>query len=255
MKVVLDIRKSVDENAASYFELAKRDKRKIEGAQKTIADYRARIERSAEEAEKEQQKPKAAKRKPEWYEKFRWFFSSDGFLVIGGRDATTNEIVIKKHAEPHDIVFHTDMAGSPFVVVKTEKKEVSRQTLEEAAQFTAAFSKGWKNGMATLPVFSCRPEQVSKTPNPGEFIAKGSFIIRGELTYYSPRMEYAVGSYSGTVMGGPTSAVRKHCEKLIEISQGDAKISDVAKAIKNVLGGELDEIMRVLPAGCKLKKV
>ena len=28
----------------------------------------------------------------EWYEKFRWFYSSEGFLCIGGRDSTTNDI-------------------------------------------------------------------------------------------------------------------------------------------------------------------
>ena len=30
------------------------------------------------------------------YMKFRWFISSDGFLCLGGRDATSNEIIIKK---------------------------------------------------------------------------------------------------------------------------------------------------------------
>jgi len=42
----------------------------------------------------------------EWYEKFRWFISSDDFLILGGRDATSNEIVIKKHTEKNDLVFH-----------------------------------------------------------------------------------------------------------------------------------------------------
>ena len=61
---------------------------------------------------------KRVKIERKWYEKFRWFESSDGFLVIGGRDATSNEIVVKKHVEPNDVVFHADVQGAPFFVIK-----------------------------------------------------------------------------------------------------------------------------------------
>ena len=36
--------------------------------------------------------------------------------------------------------------------------------------------------------------------------------------------------------------------------QGDAKVSDIAKLIKKTIGGELDEIIRILPQSCKIKK-
>ena len=68
--------------------------------------------------EEEQVKRPNIEIKREWYEKFRWFISSEGFLVIGGRDATSNEIVIKKHADKNDLVFHTDIKGSPFHLSK-----------------------------------------------------------------------------------------------------------------------------------------
>jgi len=205
---------------------------------------------------KQQQAVVQKRKKQEWFEKFRWFLSSDGFLVVGGRDATTNEIIIKKHADKDDLVFHTDMAGSPFIVIKKDDKpEIPESTKEEAATFEAAFSRGWKQGMGTLPVFSARPEQLSKQPNTGEFISKGSFVVRGELKYYSPKMEFAVGLLEdGRVMGGPVSAVKKHCSKLVEVIQGDEKTSDVAKAVQKIIGGELDEIIRALPQGCKFKR-
>jgi predicted ribosome quality control (RQC) complex YloA/Tae2 family protein len=254
MKVTLDIRKSVDENATSYFEAAKKDRKKVEGARKVIEEYKVKQSESDTSEEKKIQRV-SRRRKAEWFEKFRWFTSSDGFLVIGGRDASTNEIVIKKHAEENDLVFHTDMAGSPFVVVKRDGKEsIPDSTLEEAADFTAVFSRGWKAGMATLPVFCARPSQVSKTPNPGESLPKGAFVIRGELRYFTPRMQYAVGLFEDKIMGGPVMAVEKQCEKHVRIMQGDDKVSDVAKALQKRLGGELDEIIRVLPQGCKISK-
>ena len=109
-------------------------------------------------------------------------------------------------------------------------------------------------GMPTLSVFSARPEQVTKTAKAGEFLAKGAFYIQGSVTSYHPEMNYAVGMYEGKVMGGPVSAIKKHCKDCVEIVQGDEKLSDVAKQIKKMIGGVLDDILRALPANCKLKR-
>lgn len=255
MRLNLDIRKSLEKNASAYFEKAKKDKKKLEGAKKIVEKYKKKLS-SLEEERIEKKVVVKKKIKKDWYEKFRWFFSSDGFLVIGGRDATTNEIVIKKYTDKDDLVFHTDMAGSPFVVIKREGKkgEIPQTTIEEAAIFTAVFSRAWKKGIATLAVFSVKPEQVSKKAKSGEYLAKGAFMIYGDTTYHHPQMEYAVGIYNDKVMGGPLSAVKKHCKDFVEIIQGNEKLSDVAKLIRKKLGGELDDIMRALPAGSKVKK-
>jgi predicted ribosome quality control (RQC) complex YloA/Tae2 family protein len=267
MRISLDIRKSVGENAASYFEKAKKEKKKIEGARKVVADYRKKLS-ILEEEHVEKKAVIKAQIKKEWYEKFRWFISSEGFLVIGGRDSTTNELVIKKHTNPNDVVFHTDMPGSPFVVVKRERVAglagaagdagaFPESTLEEAAIFTAVFSRGWKQGIGGLSVFSVKPEQVSKTARSGEFIAKGAFMIYGEKKFYRTDMSYAVGVWDDKILGGPLSAVKKHCKDFVEIIQGDEKLSDVAKQIQKKLGkglDELDDIIRVLPANCRLKR-
>ncbi len=255
MKITLDIRKSVEENAASYFEKAKKDKKKLEGARKVVEEYRKKLTVLEEEHAEKKAVPKAPVKK-DWFEKFRWFMSSDGFLVIGGRDATTNEIVIKKYTESDELVFHTDMAGSPFVVIKKEGKpgDFPDSTKQEAAVFTAVHSRGWKQGMSTMSVFCVKPEQVSKTAKPGEFIAKGAFMIYGEKSFYQPGMSYAVGVYNDKVMGGPLSAVKKNCTAYVEIVQGDEKLSDVAKQVKKQIGAGLDDIIRALPAGCKIKR-
>lgn len=254
MELSLDIRKSLEENASAYFEKAKKAKKKLEGARKAVDDYKKKLGSLKQEKTEEKAVVKK-KAKKEWYEKFRWFFSSDGFLVIGGRDATTNEIVIKKYAEKNDLVFHTDMAGSPFVVIKNKQgKEIPQSTIEEAAVFTAVFSRAWKQGMAALAVFSVKPEQVSKKAKSGEYLSKGAFMIYGETTYYHPQMSYAVGIYQDKVMGGPLSAIKKHCKEHVEIIQGNEKLSDVAKQIKKRLGGEVDDILRALPPNSKIRK-
>ena len=255
MEIKLDIRKSLEKNASDYFEKSKKDKKKLVGAKKIVEKYNKKLS-SLEEEKIEKEVVVKKKVKKEWYEKFRWFFSSDGFLVIAGRDATTNEIVIKKYTDKDDLVFHTDMAGSPFVVVKKQGKEgdIPETTIQEAAVFTAVFSRAWKQGFSTLAVFSVKPEQVSKKAKSGEYLAKGAFMIYGDTTYHHPKMEYGVGIYQDKVMGGPLSAVKNNCKEIVEIIQGNEKLSDVAKLIKRRINGELDDILRALPAGSKVKK-
>ena len=199
---------------------------------------------------------KLKERKQEWYEKFRWFVSSEGFLAIGGRDATSNEIVIKKHTDANDLVFHTDMAGSPFFVVKSEGKAIGEKTKEEAADATCTFSRAWKNGLQTTSVFYVNTEQVSKKTQSGEYMGKGAFMIYGKTNYIDNKVNLAVGmTKQQQIMSGPIDAVKTHCEKYIALEQGNEKASSVAKYIHHIIGGLLDEIIRALPAGgCRVKK-
>lgn len=255
-EILLHIDKTLEENAALYFEKAKKAKRKLAGAVETLEKNMLKLqELEKRQAAKPPESVKAV-RKKEWYEKFRWFYSSKGFLVIGGRDATTNDIVVKKHAVPGDMIFHTDMAGSPFFIVKSEGKEIDDETKEEAAQATASYnSRAWNMGLATLDVFCAAPEQVTKTAESGEFLGKGAFVIRGKTTYLHPKLELAIGIKNNQIIGGPVNAVRAHAEKLVVIVQGREKASSVAKKIKAKFKAdiELDEIIRFLPGECKIK--
>lgn len=259
MRVELDISKTLEQNATACFEKSKKAKKKIEGARTAIVFLGKRLEElrkkkaSEEERKQEQQKPKREKK---WYEKFRWLITSDGFMAIGGRDATTNEIVVKKHTNPEDVVFHTDMAGSPFFVLKTEGKKPTETAIRETADATCTFSRAWKLGMKAQSVFWVKPEQLSKTPNTGEYVAKGAFIVRGKTNYVDNGINCAIGIMEdGSVMGGPKEAVKKHCAKYALIEQGDDKASAVAKKIQKLIGGDLDDIIRAMPPGnAKLKK-
>ena len=264
MKVTVNIKKSVEQNAQEYFEKAKKQRKKLDGARKALEislkkreDLVAKGEEKLEKA-KQQQKEKELKSKvkKEWFENFRWFYSSEGFLVIGGRDATTNEIVIKKHTEPKDIVFHTDMAGSPFFVIKVSSqggKGPGESTLKEVADATLAFSRAWKMGLQTTPTFWVKPDQVTKEANTGEYLPKGAFMIRGKTNYMTTDPTCAIGLmkdiHKDKLMCAPISAIKAHCDKFIEIVQGNSKPSDIARTIKRKFGGELDEIIRLLPSG------
>ena len=212
-KITLNLDKSVEQNAEVYFEKAKKAKKKLQGAKLALQRSKEKLEKIKKQQEislkQEEENLKQKTREKQWYEKFHWFISSEGFLCIGGRDATTNEIVIKKYTEDNDIVFHTTMAGSPFFVVKTESKKPGKATLNQTAQATASYSKAWKLGLSVVDVFYVNPNQVSKKAKPGEYIPKGAFMIYGKKNNLVPQIKLAIGIKDDQIIGGPVDAIKK----------------------------------------------
>lgn len=256
MDIIINAKKSIEKNAEVYFEKAKKAKRKTEGLREALKRFEAQKEKLLKEQTRvvkrlEKKTVTKVERKKEWYEKFRWFYSSEGFLCIGGRDATTNDIIVKKHTQPGDLIFHTEAPGSPFFVVKAEGKSIGEATKEETAQAAATFSRGWKLGITSMEVYHVTPEQVTKQAKAGEYLAKGAFMVYGKRTHYHQTLEVAVGILDdGKVMGGPLPAVKKHCKKYAVVKQGDDKASDIAKRLIRLLGGGTpDEFISALPTG------
>ncbi|AEH60292.1 Fibronectin-binding A domain protein [Methanosalsum zhilinae DSM 4017] len=258
--VEININKSIPQNAEMYYEKAKKVTRKRDGALKALEETKASMQK------KEKKEPSKRKiiRKPSWYERFRWFISSDGFLVVGGRDADTNEEIVKKYMEKRDLFFHTQAPGAPVTIIKTEGKEVPSTTIEEASRFVVSYSSLWKLGHFAGDCYMVKPEQVSKTPESGEYLKKGSFVIRGERNYFkNVPMRVAVGIEKDTprVIGGPVSAITKWGEHIIELIPGKFNQNDIAKKIYRILVDSVedvslvrqiaspDKIARMLPPG------
>jgi predicted ribosome quality control (RQC) complex YloA/Tae2 family protein len=265
----LSLRHSIQANADQYYSRSKKAERKLRGAEKTLQETRAKIEEAKNQVSlaKAAHRPLAKRRKREWFEKFRWFRSSDGFLVIGGRDATTNELLIKRHMEPHDIVFHAEIVGAPFVIIKTEGKTAPEQTINEAAQLAASYSRAWKEMLGAVNVYWVNPDQVSKTPPSGQFLAKGSFMIRGTKNFVrGVPLRVAVGVKIGDeemlVVGGPVDAIANQTKVYVEVVPGEQKSSQIAKKVRHQLSTKvseelarsvteipLEEFQRVIPLG------
>lgn len=259
--ILIDAKKEIPENAEVYYEKAKKAKRKINGVNIAIEKTKKEIEKAKNKKEIEMERvtlpQKRVKKELKWYEKLRWFLSSDGFMVIGGRDANTNEMVVKKYMENNDIYLHSDIHGAPSVVIKSEGREIPETTIEEAASFAASFSSAWTKGFGSQDVYWVRPDQVSKTPQSGEFVAKGAFIIRGARNYIrAATLLIAVGmvDYDGKrLMAGPLDAVKKYTDNYIIIKPGYTKKEALAREILRKVDEEriftLEDMIRILPSG------
>ena len=259
--ILIDPKLSIPENAESYYEKAKKAKKKTKGALIAIENTKKQLEEIKSKKELAMENisipKKREKKNLKWYEKLRWFVTSDNTLVVGGRDAGTNEAIVKKYLDNNDIYLHADIHGASSTAIKLEGKSLNDTILKESGEFAASFSSAWSKGFTTQDVFWVHPDQVSKTPEAGEFLAKGSFVIRGNRNFIrSARVKIAIGivNYEGKrIMAGPVDALEAHCENYVVLKPGYTKKEAIAKKILHKINEEdlitLDDIIRVLPSG------
>jgi len=249
----IELKKDVNENANLFYEKSKKMKRKIDGAKIAMDNTEAKLLALKEEEEEfEVEKPKAIERKArEWYERFRWFTSSEGHVILGGRDSSSNEVIVKKYMEDSDIYFHADAYGAPHVIVKDGVKATD-VTLNEAAIFAVSFSSLWKDGYGGGDAYWVKPDQVTKEAPSGEYLKKGAFAIKGKRNYIrSVSIKLTIGINSeGKIMCGPDVPIEKHTVKNIKIMPGKHKKESFAKRVAKILEtDDIDAIVQALPPG------
>lgn len=252
---------TIPENAEIYYEKAKKAKRKTKGAliaientKKQLDDIKSKKDIAMENVSVPK---KRIKKNLKWYEKHRWFISSDNTLVVGGRDANSNELIVKKYLDPNDIYLHADIHGASSVSIKLNGEELNENIIKESGEFAASFSSAWSMGFTTQDVYWVHPDQVTKTPESGEFLKKGSFVIRGHRNYIrSARVRLGIGivDYEGKrIMAGPVDALEAHCDNFVVLKPGFTKKEAIAKKILHKINEDdlitLDDIIRVLPSG------
>ncbi len=259
--ITIDPKLTIPENAEVYYEKAKKAKRKTKGALIAIENTKKQLEEIKNKKDIAMENvttpKKRVKKNLKWYEKLRWFITSDNVLVVGGRDASTNESVVKKYLEPNDIYLHADIHGASSMAIKLEGNELNDNIIKESGEFAASFSSAWSKGFTSQDVLWVTPDQVSKTPEAGEFLPKGSFVIRGHRNYIrGARVKLAIGivDYEGKrIMVGPIEAMEAHCENFVVIKPGFTKKEAIAKKIIHKINEDdlltLDDIIRVLPSG------
>jgi len=244
-KILIDKKKSLEANASSYFDKSKEMDRKAERTREVIAS-------------KPVSKPKKKiikNKNVEWFERFRWFITTDGEVAVAGKDARSNEQVVKKYLKTNDRYAHADIHGAPSVVVKNVNGvQPSEQSMLEACNFSLSYSKAWGARVSGGHSFWVDNDKVSKTPNTGEFLAKGAFIIRGKRNWNrNLELNVAIGliSYDGNpkFMGGPISSIEKLADKYVIFRPGFTERKIVIRKLSEAFSAESTDIERLLPSG------
>jgi len=80
--------------------------------------------------------------------KFKEFITSSENKVLCGKDAGSNEELVKQFIGKSNRIFHTEKSGSPFCVIENLKPK--KKDIQETAAFCASKSQDWrdnKNGV------------------------------------------------------------------------------------------------------------
>lgn len=264
-KIKINPDSSIPAIASALFNESKRQLKAIE----TIELEKRKTERILEGFRKQASIAKdsvvfSVQKKREWYERYRWFFTSDGLLAIGGRDASSNSSVIRKHLEKDDKVFHAEIVGSPFFLLKNSSDDTTT-SVKETAHATVCFSRAWREGLYGLNAYWVTSDQIKTAAPSGQFIAKGSFIVEGTRNFVQvTTLQLSVGLYQKgdnySLMCGPSEPIKKNCVYYVTIEPSGLEMVEAAKKIKIefqkfkekeeiVKAISIDDFIRVLPAG------
>ncbi len=264
-KIKVDPQSSIQAIASSLFNESKKQMR----ATDTINLEKKKTEKSLDLVKKQASIAQdsivfAVQKKKEWFERYRWFITSDGRLAIGGRDSSSNSAVIRKHLNKNDMVFHAEIVGSPFFLLR-ESIEPDLASVKEVSQATVCFSRAWKAGIYGLNAYWVKPDQIKTAAPSGQFIAKGSFVIEGSRNFVQvTTLQLAIGLYekdeNHLLMCGTPQAIKKNCIYYITIEPSGMDMAEFAKKVKLefmkfkekeeiVKAISIDDFTRVLPTG------
>jgi predicted ribosome quality control (RQC) complex YloA/Tae2 family protein len=253
--VPLNYTVSLEENSDLLFKQAKELKDKVRGAEMAVQETEKRIEdrKKVGEQKRLEAKAKIKPTKQFWFESYRWFITAQGRMVLGGRDARSNEQVVKKHLDLADRYSHADVHGAASVIIKGGEA-ADENELREVCAFALANSKAWGAGAAEGSAYWVLPDQVSKTPAAGEFVPRGGFIIRGKRNYcHHLMLQLGIGEieYQGSrkVMAAPVDTIKAMSKRYIIIEPGETEKGKFSSQISKMFEVPEEEIARILPPG------
>ncbi|KAI8338866.1 fibronectin-binding protein A N-terminus-domain-containing protein [Chlamydoabsidia padenii] len=231
-KVDVDISTTAFSNARNYYDMKKSTAVKHE---KTIAATSKALKSAERKIRQDLKETKISVsinkiRKPFWFEKFMWFISTEGHLVIAGRDMQQNEILVKRYLLKGDVYVHADLHGAASVVVKNKPDSVDKpippSTLFQAGIMSVCQSKAWDAKIVTS-AYWVHPDQVSKSAPTGEYLTTGSFMIRGKKNFLPPvQLVYGFGylfKLDESSIGNHVSEKRK---EILDDSDPDTAITE-----------------------------
>jgi predicted ribosome quality control (RQC) complex YloA/Tae2 family protein len=110
--------------------------------------------------------------------KFREFEINSGKKVLAGKDAESNEELVKQFIGKSNKVFHTEKPGSPFCIIENLKP--NKKDIQEIAIFCASKSQDWRDNKndVNVHVFTGKDVYKRKGMKPGMFGVRKFKVIK-----------------------------------------------------------------------------
>ena len=249
---------SVNYESIDYKELGK-----IHGERKKIQSKLDKAQLALSEVETKPIKKKEVIQKIKinsslWYHKYHWWYTKNNFLVVGGKNSTDNEKLVKSYLNDNDLYFHSEDPGSGSFIMFTENRTPDFVDIDETAEGVLAFSNQWNSSYSAGDVFYVKGNQVSKTPPTGEFISKGSFMIYGKKDFVkvsSCTLGYGLFNENQLMLGPFRTISRLNGNNVKLKPRSDLKKMKgklISNALKKTLNIELDDNLYIFNKPCNI---
>ncbi|KAG5485528.1 hypothetical protein LSCM1_07614 [Leishmania martiniquensis] len=201
VEVVLS--KTAHANAADYFgkqkQLRSKLQRTVASTDKAAAGAARKGARKA--AEQKEKKSIVKERQRNWWEKFFWFRTSAGDLVLRGKDVQSTELLVRRVMRLGDLFIHCEVGGAlPCLLrpmndvwqklgletagvaasVSPATQPVAIQSVCEAGAWCVAFSGAWEGKQATGSWWVYASQVTGGT-------ASGTYLYTGERHHLPPQ--------------------------------------------------------------------
>jgi len=193
LAVDVDLALSPWSNARQYYDQKKtaavKEQKTLQSSEKALKSTERKIGADLKKGLKQEKEVMRPQRRALWFEKFIYFISSEGYLVLAGKDLPQTEILYKRYLKKGDVYVHADLQGAASVIVKNKSElaysPIPPSTLSQAGTLAVATSSAW-DSKAAMSAWWVNADQVSKIAPTGEYLAIGSFIIGGRKNFLPP---------------------------------------------------------------------
>ncbi|KAI9835303.1 MAG: hypothetical protein M1819_002447 [Sarea resinae] len=193
LAVDIDLGLSPWANARQYYDQKKtaavKEQKTLQSSTKALKSTERKVNADLKKGLKQEKQVLRPVRRQLWFEKFMFFISSDGYLVLGGKDAQQNEILYRRYLRRGDVYVHADLHGAALVIIKnkptTPDAPIPPSTLSQAGNLSVVTSSAW-DSKAVMSAWWVNSDQVSKSAPTGEYLTTGAFMIRGKKNFLPP---------------------------------------------------------------------
>lgn len=183
------------------------------------------------------------------YSKYRWFYTSSGKLVVGGKNALQNEQLLRilRAQKKERLVMHTSEPGSPFSIILADIGKLTKNDTEECAIFTASFSKAWKEGKKNALVDIFKLSQLYKL----NIMKPGTWGVKDKIERKSVPLELVLTKQENVLRAVPEKSVKLKRDILLKISPGKIDKALMLPKFQLILKTPFsqEELITALPSG------
>jgi predicted ribosome quality control (RQC) complex YloA/Tae2 family protein len=242
LTIDIDLSLSAWSNASQYYDekksAAQKEEKTAQASSVALKNAERKVMADLKKGLKQEKDILRPLRQAWWFEKFDYFISSDGYLILAGTDALKNDMLYSRYLKKGDVFVHADINGAVVAIVKNNPKTpdapIPPSTLSQAGSFVVCSSTAWDT-KAMMAAWWVSPDKVSKLASTGDLLGPGLFNVTGDKNFLPP-----AGLLAGIAIAFQISddSVARHQKHRVDITESTTAENEAALVSEKSLAHE-----------------